>query len=128
VHVEINAANGRNIYCDRDEEFANLPPALLGADWVQTAHADAFYSAADLMQLEVNPGTSVYIAHDGALSLPQWIRSQFQPTNLTFNIHGRPMTVFKYSAAHQESLTLGSNTSGPRAHAANMYIVFIQGK
>ena len=78
------------------------------------------------MQIEVKSGTTIYVAHDRRLPTPQWLSSQFQLTDLTFNINGRPMSVFKYSTQQQESLTLSSNTSGPHKRAQDMYVVFVK--
>ena len=37
VHVEVNASDGKNVYCDRDFPFEHLPSRLTGASWVQAA-------------------------------------------------------------------------------------------
>ncbi|MFI5337351.1 MAG: sugar-binding domain-containing protein, partial [Opitutales bacterium] len=53
VHVEILARDGKNPYVDVDTPFTDLPPVLVGADWVQAANLESLYHAVDLMQLEV---------------------------------------------------------------------------
>ena len=127
VHIEPNVANGKNIYCDRDYSFADLPGSLVGADWVQAADSDSSYSAVDLMQVAVKAGTVVYVAHDRRLAAPEWLAKQFKPTDLSFTINGQLMKVFKYYAQKDGSLTLGSNTSNPKSASANMYVVFVKG-
>jgi beta-galactosidase len=126
VHVEPNVANGKNVYCDRDYAFAELPEELVGADWVQAADSDSAYSAADLMQVEVKPGTVVYVAHDPRLTAPEWLMNQFKPTDLSLAIHGQPMSVFEHRAPRGGSLTLGSNGRNSAAISANMYLLFVK--
>ncbi len=124
VHVELGAANGRNVYIDRDYTFTSLPADLAGADWVQVADEDQRYSAVDLMELAVPAGATVTIAHDDRVPVPAWLAKQFQPANRALSVNGRAMSLFTRHAEKDESLTLGSNNDGaPRA--ANMYVVFV---
>ncbi len=125
VHIESNVGNGKNIYCDRDYAFTGLPKQLTGADWVQAADSDGSYNAADLMQINVKANTIVYVAHDRRLTSPGWLLSQFKPTNLSFIINGRPMSIFEHRAENDESLTLGSNATNSNPASANMYVVFV---
>ena len=127
VHVEIDARDGRNIYIDRDYTFAALPAALAGADWAQVADDDQRYSAADLIELAVPAGAVVTIAHDERAPLPGWLTKQFQTTPQSLTINNRPMKLFQRQAAHDESLTFGSNTDGAPVRA-NMYVVLVNGK
>ncbi len=126
VHVEEGAADGRNIYCDRDFAFKDLPRALAGADWIQAADADRLYDAADLMQIAAKAGTMVYVAHDDHLPLPDWLRLQFHPTKWSVVIHSETMKIFERRLNDEEGLTLGSNTDGPSAKDCNMYVVFLK--
>jgi beta-galactosidase len=126
VHVELDAANGKNIYCDRDYSFTNLPQELSGADWIQAAAADSVYSAADLMQIAVKPGTIVYVAHDARLPPPDWLKRQFRSTRLSMTINGQTMKIFEHRLKTEESLTLGSNTDDPRLKSGNMYVTFVK--
>ena len=128
VHVEQNAADGKNIFADRDLPFASLPPELVGADWVQGANNDSAYSAVDLMQLAVKGGSLVAIAHDDRLPLPEWLTRQFQRTEKRLKVDGQAMTIFQHPATADESLTLGSNTDNPTSGKANSYIVFVRGQ
>ncbi len=127
VHVELNAADGRTVYCDRDYTFVDLPRELQGADWVQAAQDDRLYSAADLMQLAAPAGTTIYVAHDARLPWPEWLRRQFQPTKENVAINGQPMKLFKRRLQNEESLTLGSNTDDVPIPRGNMYVVFLKG-
>jgi len=126
VHIEQNAQNGKNVYVDRDCFFAGLPPELAGADWTQSADSDAFYDAADLIQIAVNAGTTVSIAHDNRLLRPAWLTSLFQPTGLSITVNGQPMRIFQHHATHEESLTLGSNADDTSVKNGNMYVVFVK--
>jgi beta-galactosidase len=125
VHVEQNATDGKNIFVDRDLSFANLPPSLTGADWVQAANADSVYSAVDLMQVAVKAGSMVSVAHDNRLPTPAWLAQKFQPTRLRLTVNGQPMAIFQHQVVTDESLTLGSNTDDPSVKQANAYVVFV---
>lgn len=127
AHVEMHAGDGKTIYGDQDYRFAGLPRILLGADWVQGADGDAFYSAADLMEIGVPAGATVYVAHDDRLPVPGWLSDQFVPTTLKLAVDGQPMSLFRRRAQGPEGLTLGSNTDDPRARTGHMYIVFVKG-
>ncbi len=126
VHVETNAAAGRNVYVDRDYPLPALPQALAGADWIQLANLDQGYSAVDLIELEVAGGSAVTIAYDQALAPPAWLTAQFRPLEGTIVVHGRRMRLFSRAVERDASLTLGSNTEAPHPDA-NMYVVFVNG-
>jgi beta-galactosidase len=126
VHVETGASDGKNVYCDRDYPFKNLPSNLTGANWVQAADADKFYPAADLMQLAVKAGATVYLAYDASLTNPGWLDSQLHPTRSSLTIAGRRMKLFVKHLRKDESLTFGSNVADGGKEACNMYVVFVQ--
>ena len=126
VHVEINAADGKNAYVNIDSPFAALPAALRGGDWVQADNRDALYSAIDLMELAVAGNSVVYLAHDNRLPRPAWLTKQFQPAGLTLTVAGRKMDIFRREvSATGESLTLGANTENTSLTEGNMYLVFV---
>lgn len=125
ANVQKNAADGGKIYSDTDFTFANLPKELAGADWIQVPQADSLYSAADLMQIVVAPETEVYVAHDARLAAPDWLRSQFRPADLTLNVNGQAMKLFRHTAREEGSITLGSNTENAGVKVANAYVVFV---
>jgi hypothetical protein len=124
VHVEVDAANGRNVYVDRDFTFAELPADLVGADWIQAGNADALYSAVDLIEFAVKGGSVVTLAHDARLTAPEWLTRQFQATNRTLTIAGQPMKLYTRAVPQDGSLTLGSNTE-QRLADARMYVVLV---
>jgi beta-galactosidase len=126
VHVEADARNGKNAYVDRDYAFADLPPELVGADWVQIADSDQTYSAVDLMEIAVRGHTTVTVAHDTRVAPPEWLLRQFQPTHRTLTLHGQTFALFERQAERDESLTLGTNYDG-RPPEAEMYLVFVNG-
>ncbi len=127
VHVETGARNGRNAYVDFDSPFQALPAELVGADWMQAANRDALYHAVDLIELTVNAGTTVAIAHDDRLPRPPWLEKDFSPTKQTIQVLGQAMTVFTRRVAIETSLTLGPNTEDSTIKAANAYLVFMNG-
>ena len=123
VHVERDAQNGRKIYVDGAPVFAALPDDLVGADYVQASAADSKYSAVDLMEVAVGPGSAVWVADDDRLPRPSWLTSQFQAAGTTaITVEGKRMHVFVHQASRAESPTLGTNGDAD----ANMYIVFVK--
>lgn len=127
VHVETNAANGRNVYVDRDVRFSDLPASLTGADWIQIADLDQRYGAVDLVEMAVSGGTTVTIAHDPRVPPPAWLTSQFKPADGSITVNGQEMRLYSRNIAADQSLTLGSNTdAAPRD--ANMYVVLVNGR
>jgi beta-galactosidase len=77
------------------------------------------------MEIAVPAGTVVSIAHDERLTQPAWLTKQFQPTDVTLTVNGKPMQVFQHTAARNESLTLGSNNEATPTRA-NMYVVLVK--
>ena len=95
-------------------------------DSVEAADADKFYTAWDLMQLEVNSGATVYVAYDASLPVPDWLLHQFRPTPSSFTIANRPMKVFAGNCKPMKALRSGSNTPDNRFKSCNMYVVFVK--
>ena len=126
VAVRQDAQSGAKIYADRDFVFNDLPPELLGSDWVQTANADKLYSAVDLVNFSLNREAMVFVAHDARLADPDWLQQQFHATSLTLQVNSQAMKIFARHAHSGESLTLGSNTGDRRLKACNMYVVFVK--
>jgi beta-galactosidase len=126
VHVEENAQRQKTIYLDKSYGFKGLPDELMGADWVQAANGDKLYSAVDLMQLSVESGVVISIAHDDRVPRPAWLTKQFKQSRVSLEVEGKPMSIFQRRTEHAESLTLGSNTDEAGKKACNMYVVFIQ--
>ncbi len=124
VHVETNAANGRNVYVDRDYTFTDLAPELAGADWIQTADEDQRYSAVDLFEVAVKGGTTITIAHDPRAPAPEWLTKQFEGTSRTINVNGRAMQLYTRKVAADGSVTFGSNTDAAPTRA-NQYVIFV---
>jgi beta-galactosidase len=123
--MEQDAQNGKKIYVDADARLTGLPPALQGSDYVQGSNADRLYSAADLIEIAVKAGSTVWVAHDNRLPRPSWLTGQFKPAGLVLTVDGRPMNVFQHRAGREESLTLGSNTDAGGVKECNMYVVFV---
>ena len=127
VNVQESARDGAKIYVDRDFIFNGLPSPLVDSDWVQTANADKLYSAVDLLDFSLKVDGIVYVAYDSRLTVPDWLQHQFNATEMTLAINGRPMKIFERSVRNGESLTLGSNTENRQFKSCNMYVVFIKG-
>ena len=125
VHLERDAKNGKRVYVDRDTAFAELPAALIGADWVQAANGDSLYSAVDLMEIAVKAGSLVFVVHYDRLARPAWLMRLFQSSDMSLTINGRSMRLFHRLADRDESLTLGTNTENVGAAGCNMYVVFV---
>ena len=124
VHLAHDLRNGSRPYLDSDLTVTGLPASLTGADYVQAAQADKFYSAVDLMELAVPANSVVSIAHDNRLPHPNWLTGAFEETDLTVSVGGYPMQVFQYHTQRETSLTLGSNAE-PGGRDGNMYLVMI---
>jgi beta-galactosidase len=108
---------------DGAQTFTALPDDVVGADYLQASSADRKYSAVDLMELAVSPGSTVWIAHDDRLSRPTWLTGQFQQLGTTaIAVDGKRIHLFVRQTVKAESLTLGSNGEAD----ANMYVVFVQ--
>ena len=94
---------------------------------MQAASRDALYHAVDLIELTVNAGATVAIAHDDRLPRPPWLARDFKPTATKLVLLGQPMTIFTRRFAQETSLTLGPNTEDSSAKVANMYLLFVNG-
>lgn len=127
VHVEREAANGKNAYFDTQSPFTDLPQQLVGADWVQASNRESLYSAVDLMQLTVTGGATVYIAHDEHLHVPPWLSRQYATTDKEIHVNGTTLRLFSRKLQHDQSLTLGSNTEDSTA-AGKMFVVFVKAR
>jgi beta-galactosidase len=125
VHVETNAANGRNVYVDRDYRFDDLPASLSG-DWTR------WPPATNAIVRSISPRwrsrrNTVTIAHDPRVPAPGWLTAQFQPAAGSITVNGQAMRLYTRQVDAEQSLTLGSNNeAAPRD--ANMYLVFVTKK
>jgi beta-galactosidase len=126
VLVKQDAREGEKIYADRDFGFRDLPQALLGCDWVQTANADKLYNAVDLVDFSTAAESIIYVAHDERLPVPEWLRRQLQATDLRLSVNGQRMKVYERRVNAGESMTFGANTEDARLKSCNMYIVFVK--
>jgi beta-galactosidase len=125
VHVEENVRNRKTVYLDQSCLFEELPHELEGADWVQAADADKLFSAADLMEIAVESGAVIFVAHDDRLPRPAWLTRKFKPTKLSLEVEGQKMRIFQRRVQRAESLTLGANTETSKPAPCNMYVVFV---
>ncbi len=128
VELANDAQPGRNAYADKSSPFStDLPASLKSADWIQTANADALYSAVDFVEIVVPAGVTIMVAHDDRLSRPSWLTSQFEATPQKIIILGQPMTLFARTAKSNENVTMGDNVEikSEAAVQPNMYLVFI---
>lgn len=128
VHVLEDVQDGMKVLIDRDLSFSALPAVLRGADYIAAAGADARYNAVDLMEIAVKAGSTVFIAHDDRLALPEWLSRKFNPLPLAITLGGHSMKIFQHAAKKDESLTLGTNTEDANAPSDSvMYLVFVNG-
>ena len=107
------------------KHLRSCPPHCAAPIGFHAAAADRLYNAVDLMEISVPAQSVVFIAHDDRLDRPEWLTKQFQPTETSVTIDGKPMKVFEHHAAKDESLTLGTNTENEKAGPCNMYLVFV---
>lgn len=126
VHVEQEAADGKNAYFDAPSPIADLPSQLIGADWIQSSNKESLYSAVDLMQLTIAGGATVYIAHDERLAVPTWLSRHYEATEMFVRVNGVALKLYSRALAHDQSLTLGSNTDDASATSGSMFVVFVK--
>jgi beta-galactosidase len=124
VQIASLAKNDAKAYVDSNAVISKLPGILNGADYVRAAQSDRLYSAVDLMEVAVKPGTVVWVAFDSRLSPPAWLTGSFEAADLSLNIGGHPMKLFRHRTGAAESLTLGSNSETAAGQDSNMYVVF----
>jgi beta-galactosidase len=125
THLDTDAQPGKNAYADTDSPFGELPAILRGADWIKACNSDALYNAVDLVELAVDAGAVVVIAHDDRLPRPPWLADQFEQTPDKIAALGNPMTLFVRRMPDGGSLTAGANTEAGAPTEANMYVVFV---
>lgn len=127
VHLEKDLALEKKAYCDADYIFLELPDYLKGADWIQTALADAAYKALDLIELDVSTDATVYVARDDRVPPPTWLNGKFTPLTDTVPINGRKLQLYYARLKAGQSITMGSNSDLAINGEALMYIVFVKG-
>jgi len=128
VHVEQGLQDGKPLFVDASLRANAVPPELKGGDYVQVSQADRTYHAADLMEIAVKAGSTVWIAHDDRLPAPAWLTQKFENTGQSISIDGQAMHLFRHTAKAEESLTLGANVERGAAQGAMMYLVFVTGE
>ena len=105
--LQQNLQPGSAIYGDRDAAFTEIPAALLGCDWVQTA-CDSKSFAGDLAELSLGEASAVIVALDARVSpAPAWL-SDWTLTAATAQ-SSKDVTYRLYAKECTGAVTLGEN-------------------
>ena len=111
------------IYTDRAYRLNTIPETLQGLDFIQTANDDDGSRGDQWLQMQAALPLRVYIGIDRRHAGPQWVRSQFQKTELVATIdEGAEFHLFvrDYPAG---SLVLGGNTDNGQAGGKGNYLI-----
>ena len=123
------AANGSQIYKDKDWVFEGLPEYLKGADYLKVANADAVASAAEGVVFKMGRIGRVYVAYDDANAKFPDVSSTttFEKTNDKIIIGGRPHTLYRTKVLKcGDQVYLGTNSwMDTPPSGVNNYVVFL---
>lgn len=117
---------GAKVYSDRDYVVKEVPPQLLGADFLQTANDDDGSKGDDWLTFEALFPVRVYVGIDKrSTHTPRWVREGFKPSGAqiaadhwTFELYAR-----EFPAGPIE---LGGNTDDGRGGGKGNYTVIFE--
>ncbi len=121
---------GAVTYTDRQITFKEVPEAVAGARYVQTANNDAGSSGGSLLKFEARLPVTIYLGHDVRLSArPQWMKvgqpDGFTPTDLVVQSTDTSFRLFRKEFAAGE-VVLGGNNDEGREGGCSAYLVLYQ--
>ncbi len=114
-------------YVDSANVITAAPPsALAGGRWIRTANADRIRSNSNYLSFTIPKASVVYVAFDGAATLPAWLGSGgFTNTGLQLqtNVPGAAaLKVYSKSFA-AGTVTLGGASSSTTGAKANLLVI-----
>lgn len=128
-YVNTFGGSGQTVYSDRGYTYSEVPGALAGMFYIQTANNDREHRDGDFwLNLDVNKPVRVYVAYSDAYTeKPGWLQS-FGDTGLDLHFvdaMGRTVVLSVFSRQFPAGkITLGANT--PRSGDTHtMYTVFV---
>jgi chitodextrinase len=113
---------GALCYTDRSYTYPEVPAALEGATYIQTANGDMYSSGdGDFMRFEVDRDVTVYVAHDDRNDpRPDWM-SGFSDT-------GMDLETWSAMSLFARDFPAGTVTLGANDGSGSMYTVVVVGR
>ncbi|MBN2412625.1 T9SS type A sorting domain-containing protein [candidate division KSB1 bacterium] len=114
-------------YIDRDFYVIDIPEQLQNCLWIRTANEDKTNQNDSFLTFHLDSLAEIYVAYDNrAISVPDWLSSNFQQTGLTIEVSDQssPMNVWSKNA-EPGIYTLGGNMADPAAGANSNYVVLL---
>ncbi len=116
---------GARIYSDRGYDLKQVPAALAGLDFIQTANNDDGSQGDGWLRFEALMPVRIHVAFDTRAAAPAWLRERFQRTDQriradhwTFQLYTR-----EFPAGRIE---LGGNTDNGKAGGKGNYIAVLE--
>ncbi|WP_300603564.1 glycosyl hydrolase family 28 protein [Niabella sp.] len=118
-----NLGKGASMYGDRDVPITQLPAALEGADWIQTAYGSKNFTGKRLATFQCNEDADVYIAYNTQQTvLPAWLGTYKKTNEVIYNSLGARFELYRKRFNKQDTVSLGQNGNTN----ALMYIVIVK--
>ena len=114
---------GSTVYIDRSYLFTTVPSSVQGEAYIQTANNDKAGTGFPFLSFMVDQPVTVYVAHDGRLSLPSWLTSPWVDTGQDLVTSDTPLDLF-VRAFPAGLIELGGNESG--GGGGSMYSVIVK--
>ena len=111
------ADNGDRQFKDLPVYFRSLPPALYGAEWLQTSGQAAKISGNAKGHFTVSKEADIYLAYEKKLSRPQWLNDFIDTKEIIENSEGKLFAVYKKRFSKNDTVHIEQNQS-------DMYSVF----
>ncbi len=119
---------GDQYYVDRSYQITQIPDALDGLLWIKTRN-DHKFDIGLRVSFSLLRRARLYVAHDGRVSPPEWLTSNFVRTAQRLGVSDAGNTDFRIWEGTRvceagETVVLGCN--GSSASAASMYVVLLR--
>ena len=117
---------GALAYLDRGYRLSVVPPELAGCDLIQTANDDDGSQGSQWLNAEALAPVDVWVGLDTRQKeAPEWLRSEFQKTDLTAAIDEGTTFRFYTRSFPAGPFELGGNTDDGRAGGKGNYLVVV---
>jgi polygalacturonase len=118
-----NLQNGVSMYGEFNIPVKDIPPHLLGSDWIQTSYASKNFSGEKMATFQLKEDAEVYIAHAmTAGTKPEWLRNYRKTGILLHSSLGDTFELLTKKFQKNDMVRLGRNGSPDVA----MYFVIIK--
>ncbi|MDG5814309.1 T9SS type A sorting domain-containing protein [Chitinispirillales bacterium ANBcel5] len=129
-NIRSGIQNGQTVFGDRDFTFADVPDALAGEEWIQTAmNSRSNTSLSEYAEFSAKEEVSIYIAHsDRVEEKPDWL-SEYDLTDMVVTVQEdattqRTLSVYQKTVSENEQISLGIN-SNDGTTTSLMYFVIV---